>query len=758
MFAIAESEENYDSQSNGSMIIDKDATMQQKFSKTHTEFPQFNQNIMNQSNKNFFKKPPKDPQVAMNRQFLRSAGPNNQRRNLNNQPLQNLDNNFGSNYSTLSILNNQININGGGGPQSMLSYNEGSSKSKQRLYLAINSPLRMRNQLQPHQQSQYSAYYQSQDTQNQINEKTKPYRVREQKRVTVNATRNSSVDFSKQDREQLEYNQMFTKQENNELEKNVVKLKTRIQMLYQELSKKDKLIEQFISNSVPDKYIQDSYIVNAYKTQILELNRKLEDSQEEKELLKRSLPFTLNQELQVEIEEYKQECLRLRKMLDTHITDSEMNKLFGQQSWRGIDIEDKEKDAKLIENEKEMQLMKQTIEEYDQNNQDLISKLNEMAIMNHKLSRGKGKGKGVSLKQLEENENIILKKRIADLERQNSDYKLEIQRFYMPKIIYILQTLALQGNHDIVVHEEMNETGLRQVLESYLPLTDLLIDQTFIETHKDQLKFLCRDSLKALQSEIQAFVDPYIQGRQLSDDLLNIASINFEGQFSAIKNFFKYLCQQCYQSDSYLSLKVFNIFFQRDQSNNNQEMVDDDEQVQKIKRELRLIDLSGIYSYLDFINHDSVIDQNTFLKLLKVEDQGEGMQELLKLLHVKNNNKKLINLQEFKLILHNQVNEPNQNMDQDNSAVKLIKQLQQENFKQSIQKFTKKIVVQLGSKQKSMDYIDQQEFREWIQQLVQNSKIQLDTDILEQTFSELRLSEMRPEVLIFKKLEQLINQ
>lgn len=49
-----------------------------------------------------------------------------------------------------------------------------------------------------------------------------------------------------------------------------------------------------------------------------------------------------------------------------------MNKLFGQDSWRGIDLDDKVKDEKLIENEKEMQIMRQTIEEQDQNNMGLI--------------------------------------------------------------------------------------------------------------------------------------------------------------------------------------------------------------------------------------------------------------------------------------------------------------------------------------------------------------------------------------------------
>lgn len=46
-------------------------------------------------------------------------------------------------------------------------------------------------------------------------------------------------------------------------------------------------------------------------------------------------------------------------MLDTYFTDNEMNKLFGQSSWRGIDLdEDKAKDEKIEENEKEMSIMR----------------------------------------------------------------------------------------------------------------------------------------------------------------------------------------------------------------------------------------------------------------------------------------------------------------------------------------------------------------------------------------------------------------
>jgi hypothetical protein len=39
-------------------------------------------------------------------------------------------------------------------------------------------------------------------------------------------------------------------------------------------------------------------------------------------------------ELKVEVEMYRQECIRLRSMLDAQITESELKKLFDQRSWR----------------------------------------------------------------------------------------------------------------------------------------------------------------------------------------------------------------------------------------------------------------------------------------------------------------------------------------------------------------------------------------------------------------------------------------
>lgn len=39
---------------------------------------------------------------------------------------------------------------------------------------------------------------------------------------------------------------------------------------------------------------------------------------------------------------------------------------------------------------------------------------------------------------MEDAENAMLKRKISDLERLNFDFKLEILRFYMPKIVYVM--------------------------------------------------------------------------------------------------------------------------------------------------------------------------------------------------------------------------------------------------------------------------------------------------------------------------------
>ena len=113
-------------------------------------------------------------------------------------------------------------------------------------------------------------------------------------------------------------------------------------------------------------------------------------------------------------------------------------------------------------------------------------------------------------------------------------------------------------------------------------------------------------------------------------------NINFQSSFPAIQNFLRYLCQQCFHSERYLSLKVLSIFFQKDQSNNNQELEDDDEQIQKIKKELTDIDFSAITPFMSFIDEHSVVDSCTFLRLLKLQETDEYiLSELLNLLEVK---------------------------------------------------------------------------------------------------------------------------
>jgi hypothetical protein len=50
-----------------------------------------------------------------------------------------------------------------------------------------------------------------------------------------------------------------------------------------------------------------------------------------------------------------------------------------------------------------------------------------------------------------------------------------------------------------------------------------------------------------------------------------------------------------------------------------------------------MIDLSGIIPLMNYVTESSIIDHNTLLKLLKLDEQTECIEELLKLLEVKKN-------------------------------------------------------------------------------------------------------------------------
>lgn len=67
----------------------------------------------------------------------------------------------------------------------------------------------------------------------------------------------------------------------------------------------------------------------------------------------------------------------------------------------------------------------------------------------------------------------------------------------------------------------------------------------------------------------------------------------------------------------------------------------------------------------------------------------------------------------------------------------------------------KKILLQVGSTSKQIDYLDQNKLRDWAHPLLaEHEDVEYQLDEL---FGELRLSEKKPEILVFKKLEQIIN-
>lgn len=66
--------------------------------------------------------------------------------------------------------------------------------------------------------------------------------------------------------------------------------------------------------------------------------------------------------------------------------------------------------------------------------------------------------------------------------------------------------------------------------------------------------------------------------------------------------------------------------------------------------------------------------------MLKLDSETDNIEELLKLLEVKNNTQKVLNLYEFKLILEDQINKLHTDTKED-ICLKFIKSLAQENLR-----------------------------------------------------------------------------
>lgn len=125
-----------------------------------------------------------------------------------------------------------------------------------------------------------------------------------------------------QEREALYEDNIKQKLAANYLKDENVKLKTRLHMIEVEMLKKEKIIGDIISkpeavsNGVNGNFAQmkkfESHLTQNLKRRIKEMQIVITSKAEELDILKRNMKTTRNQEIEVELRTYVDECTRLR--------------------------------------------------------------------------------------------------------------------------------------------------------------------------------------------------------------------------------------------------------------------------------------------------------------------------------------------------------------------------------------------------------------------------------------------------------------
>ncbi len=123
-----------------------------------------------------------------------------------------------------------------------------------------------------------------------------------------------------QEREQLYEDNLKQKLTANHLKDENMRLKTRIQMLEGEMLKKDKLIGELISKpeGAPKPKVKqlESHLTQNLKRRIKEMQIVIGSKTEELDLIKRNMKNTKQQEMEIELRAFAEECQRLRGQLE----------------------------------------------------------------------------------------------------------------------------------------------------------------------------------------------------------------------------------------------------------------------------------------------------------------------------------------------------------------------------------------------------------------------------------------------------------
>jgi neutral trehalase len=123
---------------------------------------------------------------------------------------------------------------------------------------------------------------------------------------------------------------MKSRMATNNLRDENIKLRTRLHIIENELSRKDKIIDELLqvqqdvanfgnSNKLIRPKTDAHHLVVNLKRKVREQQVELTTKRDEVELLKRNIKNTRTHETEIEIKMYMDECLRLRQSLENVI-------------------------------------------------------------------------------------------------------------------------------------------------------------------------------------------------------------------------------------------------------------------------------------------------------------------------------------------------------------------------------------------------------------------------------------------------------
>ena len=145
------------------------------------------------------------------------------------------------------------------------------------------------------------------------------------KQHSANQNMNYFVKMQKEDLQNQFRNLKIT---NNLTKDENVKLKTKIQQIQQELNQRDKELEKLtvklqqtllqpnMGDTKSSHHFTESFIVSQLKKNNRDLKQEVSEKDRLIEQLKRNIKMTKSQEIEVELTVYIDECLRLRGQLE----------------------------------------------------------------------------------------------------------------------------------------------------------------------------------------------------------------------------------------------------------------------------------------------------------------------------------------------------------------------------------------------------------------------------------------------------------